>query len=221
MSRPLNGAVGQVMALEEYYADFERNFSVAGEFWKLERGQTFAEPGDDSWEAFDSGDWEGSMCLLRERRDDLIDYHRGVASAGTQTYRIRIVDTPITPYLQWELNLLKVRDETGGPIRVLSAQQVEHLEDLGSLPDIYTMDDRVMYQAVYDDNGVMESARRFDDKDLIKKCRTFIAELYISGEPISSFFRREIEPLPPAKPGRPSIPRDYLESKNRPGPIRS
>ncbi len=76
MSSPLNDAVGRLMALDDYYADFERNFATTRDFWKLERGQEFAEPGDASWEAFDRGDWEESMRLLEERRADLVDYHR-------------------------------------------------------------------------------------------------------------------------------------------------
>lgn len=221
MSRPLGGAVGRLMALEDYHADFERNFATTREFWKLERGQEFAEPGDASWEAFDRGDWEESMRLLEERRADLVDYHRETAAAGTYTRRIRIVSLPLTAYLQWELNLLKIRDETGGPIHVLSAADVRDLEDQGQLPEIYTMDDKVMYQAVYDDKGVLEAARRFDDPALIRRSRDFIAGLYQRGEPIGEFFRREVAHLPPARPAHPAIPRDYLQDTGRPGPIRS
>lgn len=221
MSRPLSGAVGQFMALEDYYADFERNFAATREFWKLERGQHFAEPGDASWEAFDRGDWDESIRLLEKRRADLVDYHREATAAGTHTHRIRIVSLPLTPYLQWELNLLKIRDETGGPIRVLSVDSVCDFEDEGPLPEIYTMDDKVMYQAIYDENGVLEAARRFDDPALIWRCREFIADLYRRGEPIGEFFRREVTELPPAQSARPTIPPDYLQEKGRPGPIRS
>ena len=58
-------AVGERLELPEYYADFQRNFRHAREFWKLERGQVFAEPGDASWEAFDAGDWDEAMRLAR------------------------------------------------------------------------------------------------------------------------------------------------------------
>lgn len=221
MSRPLSGALGLLMSLEDYYGDFKRNFASTTEFWKLERGQEFAEPGDASWEAFDRGDWEESMRLLEKRRADLVAYHREVAAAGTRTRRIRIVSFPLTPYLQWELNVLKVRDETGGLIRVLPGEGVCHLEDQAPLPEIYTMDDRVMYQAIYDEKGVLEAARRFDDRALIRRCREFIADLYRQGERISEFFCREVAHLSPARPPRPTVPPDYLEEKGRPGPIRS
>jgi hypothetical protein len=221
MSRPLDGAMGRRMELSAYYADFEEHFQQAREFWKLERGQTFAEPGDPSWEAFDKGDWEQSMSLLEDRREDLVKYHQEVAGTGTLTRRARIVALPLTPYLQWELNLLKVRDETGGPVRILDVSEVADLEDQGPLPEIYTMDSAVMYQAVYDDRGVLEYARKYIDDALVRRCWDFIAALYERGEPISSFFKREVAHLPPARPDRPAIPPDYLRQTGRPGPIRS
>ncbi|HEX6470194.1 MAG TPA: hypothetical protein VF069_13935 [Streptosporangiaceae bacterium] len=221
MSRPLGDAVGRVMALADYYADFQRNFATTKEFWKLERGQEFAEPGNASWEAFDRGDWDEAMRLLEKYRADLVDHFREVAAAGTRTRRIRIVRLPLTPYLHWELNVLKIRDETGGPIRVLLVDSVRHLEDQGPLPEIYTMDDRLMYQAIYDEKGVLEAARRFEDPALVRRCREFIADLYRRGEPIGEFFQREVAHLPPARPARPTIPPNYLVEKGRPQPIRS
>jgi hypothetical protein len=221
MPKPLDGAAGERMELPAYYADFRKHFVCAREFWKLERGQAFAEPGDASWEAFDRGDWEESMRLLEDRLEDLKRYHQENAAAGTATRRIRIVALPVTPYLQWELHLLKVRDETGGPIRILQVADVADLEDEGPLPDIYTLDDGSMYQAVYDDHGVLEYALKYTDRAVVSRCRDFIAGLYARGEPVSSFFEREIAPLPPPPPAGPAIPADYLERTGRPRPIRS
>ena len=221
MPRPLGDAVGERLELPAYYADFQRTFRYAREFWKLERGQVFAEPGDASWEAFDAGDWDEAMRLLEERRQDLKRYHKENTAAGTQTRRIRIVSLPVTPYLQWELHLLKVRDETGGPVRILDVSAVAALEDQGPLPDIYTMGDAVMYQAIYDERGVLEYALRYTSQPLVARCRDFIADLYRRGEPIARFFAREISHLPPPRPLAPAVPHDYLARTGRPRPIRS
>ena len=220
MPEPLNGAAGRLIELDEYYEDFERNFWHIREFWKLERGQTFAEPGDASWEAFNRGDWARAMRLLEERRADLLDYHREAGEAGVATFRIRVVDKLITPYLQWELNLLKIRDETGGPIRVIDATAVAEFEAEEPLPEIYTLDDKVMYQAVYDANGVLERAIKYTDPDVIRHSRDFIRRLYDLGEPIGPYFQREVEALPPTRPER-ALPASYLDESGRPGPIRS
>jgi len=221
MSRLLGDAVGERLELPEYYADFAQGFAGAREFWKLERGQTFAEPGNPSWEAFGRGDWVKSMALIDNLREDLKEYHRETEAAGTSTYRIRVVSFPLTSYMQWELHVLRMRDETGGPIRILLDSEVADVEDQGPLPDIYTMDRDVMYQAVYDEHGVLGHALRYTDRALVGRCRDFIAELYARGEPISDFFAREVASLPPPRPGKPILPSAYLKRTGRPQPIRS
>lgn len=219
MPRPLDGAVGERMELDAYYADFQERYFRAREFWKLESGQVFAEPGKASWKAFARGDWPEALRLLEERREELTRLHQENAARGTVARRIRIVALPVTPYLQWELHSLKIRDESGGNIRILRDTEVADLEDRGPLPDIYTIDRDVMYQAVYDDRGVLEYALRFTDKELVSRCRDFIADLYERGEPIDEFFKREIACLPPPGQSEPALPVDYLERTGRPYPV--
>jgi hypothetical protein len=99
--------------------------------------------------------------------------------------------------------------------------EVADLEDMGPLPEIYTMDRTVMYEAVYDDRGVLEFALRYTDAELVGRCRDFISSLYWRGEPVGDFFSREIAHLPPARPAEPAVPQDYLMQTGRPRPIRS
>jgi hypothetical protein len=221
MPRPLGDAVSERLELPRYYTDFGADFSRAREFWKLERGQVYAEPGDPSWVAFNAGDWDEALRLVADSREDLTTYHAETAAAGTATWRIRIVELPVTPYLQWELHVLRLRDETGGPVRILPASAVADLEDQGELPDIYTMNTDVMYQAVYDEHGVLDHALRYTGEALVRRCRDFIAGLYRRGEPIAAFFEREIAHLPPPRIDAPSISSDYLKKTGRPQPIRS
>ncbi|MFI5842705.1 DUF6879 family protein [Catenuloplanes sp. NPDC051500] len=220
MPEPLRGATGERMELDDYYADFERVFWRTGEFWKLERGQVFAEPGDESWTLFNRGDWAGSLRVMEARRDDLTAYHREAAEAGVTARRIRIVERPLSAYMQWELHHLKIRDETGGPIRVLDASAVADIESGGPMPEIYTLGTEVMYQAVYDGSGVLEHVVRYTDQLLVHRCRDFIGALYERGEPVADYFAREVAPLPPPVPDDP-LPEGYLDRTGRPGPIRS
>lgn len=215
MPRPLGDAVGERLELPALYAESDKDFAHTREFWKLERGQDFAEPGNASWEAFANGDWDESLRLIEGFRDDLVQYHRDATAAGTSTYRIRIVALPPTPYIQWELHFLKMRDETGGLTRILLDTALADIEDQGPLPDIQTMDRDVMYQPIYDANGVAEYGLRYTDKALASRCRDFIADLYARGEPIGDFFRREIAHLPPPESFGPALPTDYLERTGR------
>ncbi|WP_432993175.1 DUF6879 family protein [Dactylosporangium sp. CA-233914] len=197
----LDGATGERMELDAYYADFERNFWAISKlgFWKLERQQFFKEPGYDSWEAFAKGEWEESLRILEAGRADMADYHRRVEEHGFVARRVRIVEEPIIPYLQWELHALRVRDQCGGSVRIVGPDQVAAFEPDGPLPEICTLGSTVMYQAIYDQDGVLESARRFVDRDLIVRCQRFIEDLYEIAQPLEPFFADHVATLPPPR----------------------
>lgn len=195
--RLLDDAVGQRLELPVYYEDFRERFGRANEFWKLERGQVFAEPGSESWEAFNRGDWEESLRLMEERRPGLIDYQRRNEARGMTSRRVRVVALPPSPYLHWELRFLRLRDEFGQSTRVVLDRDVTGLEAHGPLPEISTLDAGVVYEVVYGDDGAADHAVRFTQRELVGRCRDLIAGLYERGEPIEEFFRREIAPLSP------------------------
>ncbi|MEV7581905.1 DUF6879 family protein [Streptomyces erythrochromogenes] len=190
------------MALDAYYADFEKHFWTSADlgFWKLERQQTFKEPGYDSWEAFARGEWEESLRLLEAGRADMEEYHRKIDRHGFTARRIRVVEEPLSDYMQWELHALRVRDQCGGTIHVIAADQVAQYESDGPLPEIYTLGSQVMYQAVYDDRGVLESVRKFVDTQLILRCQEFIKRLYDAGEPLAGWFDQHVATLPSPPP---------------------
>jgi len=202
MRSPLDGAVGERLALDAYYADFEKHFWSSADlgFWKLERQQTFKEPGYDSWEAFARGEWEESLRLLEAGRSDMEEYHRKIDRHGFVARRIRVVEEPLSGYMQWELHALRVRDQCGGTVHVIAADQVTQYEDDGPLPEIYTLGSQVLYQAVYDDRGVLESVRKFVDPHLILRCQKFIKGLYDAGEPLEGWFDQHVATLPPPSP---------------------
>lgn len=216
---------GERLDLPTYYQDFATNFDNTTQFWKLERGQHFTEPGNASWEAFNRGHWNTALALHEQERERLTTYHNTITARGAQTRRVRIIAEPPTPYLQWELHLLNLRHETGGPIRVLPSTHIRYLEHschgpTTLLPEIYTFDTFLMYQAVYDTNGALEAAIRYTDPQLITFWRDLIQHLYRHGEPVDTYFQREISWLPPAKPHHP-LPDNYLDTHNRPTPLKS
>jgi hypothetical protein len=153
-----------------------------------------------SWQAFARGDWETALAMIAGRRRGFAEYYDKVKRHGFTTHRVRVVERPVTPYLQWEMHVLALRHEYGGLTRVIPAEQVASAEGGGPLPEVYTHGTTVMYEAVYDADGVLAGARRFVDTELIMTIQRFIAELYDEGEPLDSYFDREIKPLPPPAP---------------------
>jgi len=197
----LHGSSGQQLSLDEYWRDFDRLFWTvrAPGFWKLERQQTFAEPSNPSWVAFAKGDWDEALRRLDTKRDELAAYHQKIAEFGFRTHRVRVVEQPVTAYLQWELHVLRLRDELGGAVRVVDPDAIRHFEGTGPLPEIYTLGTDVMYQAIYAADGTLDSAVRYVDRDLVIRCQRFIQDLYAAGEPLAAFFRREIAGLAPPR----------------------
>jgi hypothetical protein len=75
--------------------------------WKLERSQVFTEAADDpAWEAFVSGDWLKSVAIFESERWDIQAEAEKYARQGSEFRRLRIVEQPVSAYLQEFLLLL-------------------------------------------------------------------------------------------------------------------
>lgn len=195
-------AGGEYLSLDTYNRDFgERQWQIDGqESWKLERTQYFQEPGFRSWDAFAQGDWDGALRLIEDEGDFLRDFSEKVASRRIDLFRVRVVEEPIIPYLQWELHLLRLRAELGEKIRVIGPAQIQDLEGSGPLPELLTLGERTLYQIRYTEQGVLDGAVRFTDAGTVARCRELVHILYQTGEDMSSYFDREVAPLPPPSP---------------------
>jgi hypothetical protein len=198
MSNLLHGHGGAGLPLKDYLADYKENFWKIsdGAFWKLERQQHFQEPGFGSWEAFSDGDWDESLRRLEGERRGFEDYFARVKGHGFEFRRVRVVEKPVGPYLQWELHVLRLREECGERVRVVPGESVKELEEAGDLPELIILGPRVMYDIAYNDEGILAGATRYADTTLIRRCRELISELYGQGEELGRFFDREIAPLP-------------------------
>lgn len=193
----LDGVSGERLLGDDYWQDFGDNFWKTDEtgFWKLERLQTFREPGSESWRAFADGRWAEALRLTEARRPDMVEYYRKIADRGFYTRRVRVVEKPIVPYLQWELHLLRLRDELGGSVRVVDAGQVAGRERAGLLPEIVTLGSTVMYELIYDRDGLQHGGVRYTDRELIERWRGIIKDLYAAGEEVAAFYEREMASL--------------------------
>ncbi|MFB7914720.1 DUF6879 family protein [Streptomyces sp. NPDC056061] len=190
---------GERLGLDAYREDFRgRDFAVAGcDSWKLERRQHFREPGDASWNAFARGDWEGALRLIEAQRAELRALSRLAARHRCRLLRIRVVEQRLTPYLQWELHLLRVRAQCGELIRVISPQHIAAYERDGAVPELVTLNDDTVYEILYDEEGVLEGAVRYLGARTRDRIVARVEELYVLGEDIGTFFDREVAHLMP------------------------
>ncbi|MGW4413023.1 DUF6879 family protein, partial [Nonomuraea sp. NPDC004702] len=138
-----------------------------------------------------------SLRLIEAERDSVAAYFRDAVRRGLVFRRLRIVEFPVTPYLQWEMNSFRLRSELGEEVRVLDARQIADLERDGPLPEIVVLGGSVMYAVIYDEELKGAGARRFIDPEQIAMTVTEFEFLYREGEEFPQFFEREIASLGP------------------------
>ncbi|MDT0321550.1 DUF6879 family protein [Streptomyces millisiae] len=183
---------------QKYHADFYRiQSSGIRQLRKLERGQHFAERGFASWEAFQRGEWEEALSLIEERRHIYAQQIRENAERGIRQRRLRVVEFPVTPYVQWELHVLRVRVEVGDDIRAIDARDIASVERDRPVPEMVILGDTVLYEVIYDDQGNADGANRFTDRALIEEAAAGFDALFARGEALPDFVDRKIAPLPP------------------------
>jgi hypothetical protein len=191
---------GESLSTSQAFLDSSNQYwGQINRFDKLERLQHFREPGHKSWEAFDAGDWEKSQYLTERDRSAIAKEFADDTEAGLSSYRVRVVEFPITPYVQWEFHILKARAEYGENTRVVGAELVAPFEDDAVVPELIFMGSAAMYEICYDETGTRSGGRKFTNLELVKGCLAEVQELYNQGEDIHTFFDREIAPLPPPR----------------------
>ncbi|MEV8634040.1 DUF6879 family protein [Streptosporangium sp. NPDC051023] len=191
-------AQGERLVREAYRRDFrQRDAAIRNrDSWKFERRQHFEEQSSPSHDAFRRGDWDEAMRLLEERRDGLLAVAREDERRCSFFHRVRVIETPLTPYMRWELHSLRLRAECGERIRVIGVERVAVSERSGPLPEVVILGGRTLYRVLYTESGVPEGAVRYTDPGLIRGWENYIRGLYEAGEDVTSYFDREVAHLP-------------------------
>jgi len=194
---------GDRLAHSKYRKDFKDSLDRLrdGDSWKLERRQSFEETGSPSRMALREGNWDLSLRLLEDKRES---FRRAVQSDrenGSTFHRLRVVEKPFTPYMQWQLHSLRIEAECGTPIRVVPVGMVVGKEFDKPLPEVVAIGGDVLYQVIYTDSGVPDGAVRFTDPVVVRQWVGFIHALFDQGEDVITFVDREVAHLPPPARG--------------------
>ena len=193
----LDRTLGRRLDGPSYLADFNKRFwRIDPEgFWKLERLQSYQEHGFPSWEAFRSGDWDGALRMIDELRPEFERHLARIREAGFGHHRVRVVEEPITPYVQWELHVLQTKDQCGEDVVVVTGDQVQAFEDFEMLPDLVVLGSDAAYDVHYTQDGAPDGATLFTAPAAIAGARTFIQQLHRSGEKLETYFSRRVADL--------------------------
>jgi hypothetical protein len=200
MSDLFDDSVSELLALPAYLDDVDHRrlrLGAGHASWKLERLQYFSDPSDPPWVAYSEGRWDESIRLMEDVRPLVEKECQAAAVHGVTLYRVRIVEEPIVPYIQWELHYLRLATRAGEKIRVVDAEKVRQFEKNGQLPDLLTAGADTVYRILYTAEGVPDAARRIVDSAVTMRCVQFIKDLYAKGEDMDTFFERRIAQLGP------------------------
>lgn len=199
MLERLRKVPGETLDRASYHEQMrEETERVTGVVWKLERSQFFHESDDDpAWQTYLAGDWDRSIEIFEAERPDVRAEAQKYTRQGSELRRLRVVEHPISPYLQWEMHSFHVLVQCGMPIRVIDANLVRDREQAEPLPEVIVVGSQVLFEVRYDDTWAARGARRIDDPDVIAQVGGELAALWRQGEPLVDYFAREIAPLPP------------------------
>ncbi|GAA4891147.1 DUF6879 family protein [Streptomonospora salina] len=199
----IRAADGTVLDRPTFHADSDRAEEKldGGVIWKLERAQYFNELDDPAWDAFVADDWARALGIFAGERDWIRADVARYSHQGLVFRRLRIVEEPPTPYVQWESHSHRIFVECGHSIRALDAAEVAYLESSAALPELMVYGEQVLYQVRYDETWTPIGAKRVDDAELVANAAEALAGLWKRGEPFRDYFRREIAPLPPPEGG--------------------
>ena len=111
------------------------------------------------------------------------------ARLGYSSYRVRVVELPIGPYLQWEMDRFRIRVECGENIRVVGPAAVAKYESAALVPELIFMGSLAMYEVHYDESGELAGGKRFTDPELIANCRAEVQALFAGGEELLGVLR--------------------------------
>lgn len=145
--------------LAEFRSHFNQLFmSMSSNFSKLERAQSYQEPGNESLAAYLKGDKREAANLLKlpiEGWDERFNY---VAQANIPWTRVRLVEFPMTPYLEWEFLTYQRSARYGERILVTDITNDPKGSLAKSSSDFVMFDNRIVLAHDYGVDGILKGA---------------------------------------------------------------
>ncbi|MEU3722235.1 DUF6879 family protein [Streptomyces sp. NPDC031705] len=192
---------GEPLDAAAYAEDLRARRAVIrnGESWRLERLQHFEETDNPAREALRQGDWREVLRLIEAERPTARKAADDDSRNGSPFRRLRVVEEPLSPYVQWQLHWLHMRAEAGHHARVLPAEEFSFTEaaDGGPLPEIVILGGHVLYEVLHSPAGVHTGTRRYEDPAIVRPWEVYVKRAYSGAEDLRTYFTRAVAHLPP------------------------
>ena len=143
------------LSMDEFSSEFQTAWSeLEWRFFKFECRQSYREPGDPSYDAFERGDLELATSLVRQRMRGQAPLYDAARKRGFRWVRVRFVDPPLSDYLtQYEFPAYRESFLLGEEILILESQQLPDMVSRSELTDYLLFDNRCALVHDYDDAG--------------------------------------------------------------------
>lgn len=162
----------------EYYdtsEDFFEKFAIlmgrtTQSVFKLETMQTYQEPGNPSFEAFQRGDFDEAVRLCwTVRQQQERDHSVMMCQKAISWTRIHLVEKPLTDYLKWELETYNVSVKYGERILIADITDQQQGSYFRKLTDFIIFDDRAVMAHNYDRDGLIQGGWIVDQPSQVQK----------------------------------------------------
>jgi hypothetical protein len=176
------------LSLEAFYARADVLWSsLAERVVKVERRQSYQEPGNPSYEALLAGDWERAVALAAHTHDEDKQTYAELREKGVEFLRLRVVDPPLTDYLRWELEHYKVTSSLGEDVRVVRLSDVAELDARVGLSDFLLFDHTAAMIHDYGTDGLLRGGWLTNSSVPVREISEIVTALTARAMPLAAY----------------------------------
>ncbi len=148
-------------------ASFDELFNNFGESaFRLETLQHYEIPGDaERLSAFR----EGRALPITPSKREWLDFMAQAVAAGKRTYRVHVLDRPLTEYVRFELAAYQENAAAGEEIR--PGERRAHRALGGPRSDFWLFDDDIAVPMQYDEEGRFVDFQITTAAEVVERCR--------------------------------------------------
>ena len=173
---------------EEFFQAFnEFSTKVQHRIFKLERLQNYVEEDNASWSEFQNGNIQHSLELMRTIRAAEAQYDIEFFRRGLQFLRVRAVECPLSPYVEWELQSHAISAQYGETILVANLTDVQRGGVLWNTRDFLLFDSFAVLVHDYDSVGSLCGGWVCLDKAFVEHCADIAAKFTAMSLPLAVF----------------------------------
>jgi len=144
------------ISVDQFFSEYNRfSAQVRCRVFKLERLQNYMEPDNESWREFQVGNIKRSLELIPMIRAKEAEYDVEFFKRGLQFLRVRAVELPLSPYIEWELQFHAFSAQYGETILVSDLTYTDRGSMLWNARDFLLFDSFAVLVHDYNPDGLL------------------------------------------------------------------